>query len=75
MPYDASLDKELAKREIEVDGQAYEISLRSYNGSEAKVAISLKNSRFPAKRLTPKVFLAAAEAVRGMLDAGETGSS
>lgn len=75
MPYDASLDKELGKREIEIDGQIYEISLRSYNGGEAKVAISVKNSRFPAKRLTPKVFLAAAEAIRGMMDAGETGTN
>lgn len=72
MPYDASLDKELAKREVEVDGQFYEVSLRSYNGGEPKVSISLKNSRFPAKRLTPKTFLAVAEAVRGMMDAGET---
>ncbi len=70
MPYDATLDKELDKREVEVDGQIYEVSLRSYNGAEAKVAVSLKNSRFPIKRLSPKAFLAIADAVRGMPGAG-----
>lgn len=66
MPYDPSLDKELDKRELTVDGQVYEISLRSYNGGEAKVSISQPSSRFPVKRLTPKVFLAVADAVRTM---------
>lgn len=66
MPYDPELDKELAKKELTVDGQVYEISLKSYNGGDAKVSIALQNSRFPVKRLTPKVFLAIAELVREM---------
>ena len=66
MPYDPELDKELAKKELAVDGQVYEISLKSYNGGDAKVSIALQNSRFPVKRLTPKVFLAIAELVREM---------
>ncbi len=72
MPYDAELDKEIEKREIEVDGQIYEVALKSYNGGELKVSISLKNSRFPVKRLPPKAFLAIADAVRNMMPAGET---
>jgi len=70
--YDAELDKELQKREVDVDGQIYEVSLRSYNGGEPKISISLQNSRFPIKRLTTKVFLAIADAVREMAPAGET---
>ncbi len=66
MPYDPELDKEIAKKELTVDGQVYEISLKSYNGGDAKVSIALQNSRFPVKRLTPKVFLAIAELVREM---------
>ncbi len=72
MPYDPELDKELEKREVEVDGQIYEVSLRSYNGAEPKISISQKNGRFPVRRLAPKVFLAIADAVRGMVPAGET---
>ncbi len=72
MPYDPAQDKELARREIEVDGQVYEVTLRSYAGAEAKVAITVKGGRFPVKRLTPKAFLAVAEAVRGM--AGSEGT-
>jgi hypothetical protein len=66
VPYDPALDKELAKREVTVDGRVYEVSIRSYNGGEAKVSISLKDSRFPVKRLTPKVFLAVADAIKEM---------
>lgn len=69
MPYDPELDKEIAKKELTVDGQVYEISLKSYNGGDAKVSIALQNSRFPVKRLTPKVFLAIAELVREMTPA------
>ncbi|MEK7765714.1 MAG: hypothetical protein AAB368_05705 [bacterium] len=66
MPYDAALDKEIEKREVTVDGQVYEVSLRAYNNGEPKISISLQNGRFPVKRLTPKVFLAIADAVRTM---------
>jgi hypothetical protein len=66
MPYDPELDKEIAKKELAIDGVVYEISLKSYNGGDAKVSIALQNSRFPVKRLTPKVFLAIAELVREM---------
>lgn len=66
MPYDPELDKEIQRREVDVDGQTYEVSLRSYNGGEAKVSISLKNSRFPVKRLPPKALVAIADAVREM---------
>lgn len=66
MPYDPALDVELARAEVPVDGQVYEVTLKAYNGGEAKVSISLQNGRFPVKRLTPKAFLAIAEAVRTM---------
>ena len=66
MAYDAALDKEIAKREMTVDGQVYEVTLKSYNGGEPKVSIDLKGGRFPLRRLTPTVLLAAAEAVREM---------
>ncbi len=70
MPYDPELDKEIERREVEVDGQVYEVVLKSYNGGELKVAISQKNSRFPVKRLPPKAFIAIADAVRDMTPAG-----
>ncbi len=66
MAYDPELDKEIEKREITLDGQVFELSLRSYNGGEAKLVIQQKNGRFPVRRLTPRQFLAIAEAVRGM---------
>ncbi len=75
MPYDPALDKELARREVEVDGQVYEVSLRSYSGAEPKVAITVKGGRFPVKRLTPKAFLAVAEAVKAMAGAQGTEQS
>ena len=67
MPYDPELDKEVAKREITIDGQIYDVSLKSYNGGDAKVSIALRDSRFPVKRLTPKVYLTIAELVREMV--------
>jgi len=70
MPYDASLDKEIAVKEVDVDGLVFIVSLKSYNGGEAKISVSQKNSRFPVKRLTPKQFLAVAEAVRELAQAG-----
>jgi hypothetical protein len=72
MAYDPELDKEIDRRDVEVDGLVYEVSLRSYNGGEPKVSISQKGSRFPIKRLPPKAFLAIADAVRGMTSASGT---
>lgn len=69
MPYDPALDKELAKAEVNVDGQIYDVSLRSYNGGDAKVSIALRDARFAVKRMTPKVFLAIAEVVKTMASA------
>ena len=66
MPYDPELDKELDKREITVDGQIWDISLKAYNGGEPKIAIAMRDGRFAVKRYPPKVFLAAAEAVKTM---------
>jgi len=63
MPYDAEKDKEIDKREIEIDGTKYVISLKSYDGAEAKVAISLASGRFPVKRLTPKHLVAIANSI------------
>jgi len=63
MPYDAEKDKELDKRELDVDGTKYIISLKSYDGAEAKVAISLANGRFPVKRLSPKHLVAIARLI------------
>jgi len=63
MPYDAEKDKELDKRELEIDGTKYVISLKSYDGAEAKVAISLASGRFPVKRLTPKHLVAIAHLI------------
>ena len=63
MPYDAEKDKEIDKRELEVDGTKYLISLKSYDGAEPKVAISLASGRFPVKRLTPKHLVAIARLI------------
>jgi len=63
MPYDAEKDKEIDKREIEIDGTKYVISLKSYDGAEAKVAISLASGRFPVKRLTPRHLVAIANLI------------
>ena len=70
MAYDPSLDNELEKRELDIDGQVFEVSLRSYNGGEPKLLIQQKNGRFPVRRLTPRQFLAIAEIVRGMAETG-----
>jgi len=71
MPYDPALDKELAKAEVTVDGQIYDVSLRSYNGGDAKVSIAQRDARFAVKRMTPKVFLAIAEVVKTLVPAAE----
>lgn len=63
MPYDAEKDKEIDKRELEVDGTKYVVSLKSYDGAEPKVAISLASGRFAVKRLPPKHLVAIANAV------------
>ena len=64
MAYDSQLDKEVGTREVAVGSAVYVVSLRSYNGGEPKVVISMKDSRFPVRRLTPDVFLKIADAVR-----------
>ena len=63
MPYDAEKDREIDKRELDVDGTKYIIALKSYDGAEAKVAISLASGRFPVKRLSPKHLVAIARHV------------
>jgi len=70
MPYDPQLDKEIGSREVAVGGATYVVALRSYNGGEPKVVISMKDSRFPVRRLTPEVFLRIADAVRELAPAG-----
>jgi hypothetical protein len=66
MAYDPELDKEIARKEVEVGGITYVVSLKSYNGAEPKVVIEQKGSRFPVRRLAPAVFLKIAEAVGEM---------
>ena len=63
MPYDAAKDAELENREVDVDGQKFTLSLRSYDGGDLKVAISLAGGRFPVKRMTPKQLVAIAKAI------------
>jgi hypothetical protein len=63
MPYDAAKDQELDVREVDVDGQKFTVSLRSYDGGDAKVAISLAGGRFPVKRMTPKQITNIARAI------------
>lgn len=69
MPYDPTLDKEIAAKEVDVDGTVFTVSLKSYNQGEAKISVSQKNSRFPVKRMTPRQFLAVADAVRELASA------
>jgi hypothetical protein len=63
MPYDAAKDQELDKREVDVDGQKFTVSLRSYAGAEPKVAISQADGRFPVRRLTPKQLVEIAKVI------------
>jgi hypothetical protein len=69
MAYDPQLDKEIGTREVVVADAVYIVALRSYNGGEPKVVISMKDSRFPVRRLTPDVFLKIADAVRELAPA------
>jgi hypothetical protein len=64
MPYEEDKDKEINRREVEVDGVRYVVSLRSYDGKDPKIAIYGQGGRFQIKRLTPKQMVAIAEAIR-----------
>ncbi|MEK7475342.1 MAG: hypothetical protein AAB152_06855 [Candidatus Coatesbacteria bacterium] len=63
MPYDAAKDVELENREVDVDGQKFTASLKSYDGGDLKVAISMAGGRFPVKRMTPKQLVSIAKAI------------
>ncbi len=63
MPYEAAKDVEMGSREVEVGGVKFTVSLRSYDGGEPKVAISLAGGRFPVKRLTPAQIVTIARAI------------
>jgi hypothetical protein len=56
MAYDPELDKEIDRRDVEVDGLVYEVSLRSYNGGEPKVSISRKAAGSPSSGSPRKPF-------------------
>ncbi len=63
MPYEPAKDVEMGSREVEVGGAKFTVSLRSYDGGEPKVSISIAGGRFPVKRLTPAQFVMISRAI------------
>jgi len=64
MAYEEAKDQEIERKEVEIGGQKFVVSLKSYDGGEPKVAINVAGGRFPVKRMTPLQLVQIAEAIR-----------